>query len=106
MNTVPPIWFKTQRVVRTVVQALVVLVPTVNLAALAVVDYLHEQEHVVVDPVVFVWLNAVIAATGLAMGLVARVMAVPRVNDILARIGLGSVPREVAVSGSSIVKGE
>jgi len=93
MSTVPPIWFKTQRVVRTVVQALVVLVPLVNLAAAAVVGYLNEQTSLAIPPVVFVWLNALIAVTAFVMGLVARLMAVPGVNDALARVGLGSVPK-------------
>jgi len=40
-------------------------------------------------------LNAIIAVTALVMGLVARVMAVPGVNAVLARVGLGSVPKSV-----------
>jgi len=93
--TVPDIWFKTQRVLRTIVQALVVLVPVVNGVAAAVVAYLGSQTDVTVHPVVFVWLNAIIAVTALVMGLVARIMAVPGVNAVLARVGLGSVPKSV-----------
>lgn len=93
LTVTPPIWFKMQRVLRTIVQALVVLVPIVNGLALAAAAYLSEQTDVTVPPVVFVWLNAVIAVTALIMGLVARLMAVPGVNDWLTRIGLGSVPR-------------
>ena len=93
--TVPDIWFKTQRVLRTIVQALVVLVPAVNGVAAAVVAYLGSQTDVTVHPVVFVWLNAIIAVTALVMGLVARIMAVPGVNAVLARVGLGSVPKSV-----------
>jgi len=93
--TVPDIWFKTQRVLRTIVQALVVLVPVVNGVAAAVVAYLTSQTDVAVHPVVFVWLNAIIAVTALVMGLVARIMAVPGVNAVLARVGLGSVPKSV-----------
>ncbi|MFL2002004.1 hypothetical protein [Microbacterium sp. A1-JK] len=89
----PDILFKAQRALRTIVQALVVLLPTANLAALAVVSYLNEQTDVIVPAWIFAGLNAVIVVTALVMGLVARLMAVPGVNDILARIGLGSVPR-------------
>ena len=93
--TVPDIWFKTQRVLRTIVQALVVLVPVVNGVAAAVVAHLGSQTDVTVHPVVFVWLNAISAVPALVMGLVARIMAVPGGNAVLARVGLGSVPKSV-----------
>jgi len=93
VNTLQPIWFPVQRVLRTIFQALVVLVPVVNGAALAVVAYLSEQTNVTVHPTVFVWLNAIVAVTALVMGLIARLMAVPGVNDVLAKIGLGSIPK-------------
>lgn len=94
MNTVTPeIWFKSQRVLRTIVQALVVLVPIVNGVGLAVASYLSTQTDLAIPPVVFVWLNAVVAVTALLMGLAARIMAVPGVNDLLTRINLGSVPK-------------
>lgn len=93
----PEIWFKAQRVIRTVVQALIVLVPLVNGVAVAVIGYLEEQTHVTVDPIVFLWLNIIVAATALVMGLIARIMAVPGVNDLLTRIGLGSVPKTAVV---------
>lgn len=94
---VPEIWYKGQRVLRTIVSALVTLVPIVNGVALAVVNYLNTQTDVEIAPVVFVWLNAIIAVTALVMGLIARIMAVPGVNDVLTRIGLGSVPKSAIV---------
>ena len=93
MTTIDPIWYPAQRVLRTIVQALIVLVPVVNGAAAAVVAYLSEQTDVTVHPSVFVWLNATIAVTAVVMGLIARIMAVPGVNDILGKGGLGSVPK-------------
>lgn len=90
---VPPIWFKAQRTLRTIVQALVVLVPIVNGVAVAVVAYLNEQTDVTIHASVFIWLNGIIAVTALIMGLLARVMAVPGVNEWLTRFGLGSVPK-------------
>lgn len=92
MNT-PEIWHKNQRVVRTVVQALIILIPLANGVALAAAGYLQEQTHLIVPGWVFLALNGVVAVTALIMGLVARVMAVPGVNDWLTRIGLGSVPK-------------
>jgi hypothetical protein len=91
--TIPAIWYPAQRGLRTIVQALVVLVPVVNGVAAAVVAYLTEQTDITVHPTVFVWLNAVIAVTAVIMGLIARIMAVPGVNDILGKVGLGSVPK-------------
>lgn len=88
----PVIWYKGKRVLRTIVQALVVLVPILNGLALAALSYLTEQSDVVVPAVVFVYLNGIVVATALLMGLVARLMAVPGFNTILTKIGLGSVP--------------
>lgn len=94
MNTITPeIWFKGQRVLRTIVQALVVLVPIVNGVGLAVASYLSTQTDLAIPPIVFVWLNAIVAVTAVLMGLIARIMAVPGVNDLLTRINLGSVPK-------------
>ena len=89
----PTIWFKTQRVLRTIVQAAVVLFPLVNGVAIAASQYLKEQTGVGVPEWVFYALNIIIALTALVMGLVARIMAVPGVNEWLTKIGLGSVPR-------------
>lgn len=88
----PVIWYKGKRVARTIVQALVTLVPILNGLALAASAYLNEQADVVVPGWVFLVLNGVIAITALVMGLVARLMAVPGVNDWLVKVGLGSVP--------------
>lgn len=95
MSTNTDIWFKGQRVIRTIVQALIVLIPVVNGVGLAVTDYLQSQTDVAVPGAVFVWLNAIVAGTALLMGLAARIMAVPRVNELLIRVGLGSVPPRV-----------
>lgn len=94
---VPDIWYKAQRVIRTVVAFLVTAVPTLNLAALAVSEYLKNQEDVTIPGWVFVWLNAIIAGSALIIGLVTRLMAVPGVNAWLTKIGLGSVPKSAVV---------
>lgn len=93
MSTTPEIWFKPQRALRTIVQALIILIPLANGVALATAGYLQEQTHLVIPGWVFLVLNGVVAVTALVMGLVARLMAVPGVNDWLTRIGLGSVPK-------------
>lgn len=93
-TTAPEIWFKGQRVLRTIVQALIVLIPIVNGVGLAVTNYLQEQTDIAVHPVVFVWLNGIVAVTAVVMGLAARIMAVPGVNSVLSTVGLGSVPKK------------
>lgn len=98
----PVIWYKGKRVLRTIVQALVVLVPILNGLALAAQAYLTEQTDVVIPAVVFVALNGIAVATALLMGLVARLMAVPGFNTILTKVGLGSVPAS-AIQPSGVV---
>lgn len=98
MNTAPAIWFRTQRVLRTIVQALVVLIPILNGLALGAAAYLSEQTDVAIPAWVFLVLNGVIAATALIMGLVAKLMAVPGVNSWLTNLGLGSVPKSALAS--------
>ena len=102
MAELPPIWYASKRVLRTIVQALVVLVPVVNGVGVAVAAYLTEQTDVVVPAWVFVALNAVVLGTALVMGLAARIMAVPGVNDLLARVGLGSVPASQVEDGTAL----
>jgi len=92
------IWYKGQRVLRSIVGALVVLVPVMNGAAAALVAYLSEQTDVVIPGVVFVWLNAIVAGTALVIGGVSRLMAVPGFNAWLTKwLNLGSVPKEAIV---------
>lgn len=89
------IWYKGQRVLRSIVGALVVLIPVMNGAAAALVAYLNEQSDVTIPGVVFVWLNAIVAATALIIGSVSRLMAVPGFNAWLTRwLNLGSVPKK------------
>ena len=94
----PTIWYQGQRVLRSIVGAIVVLVPVANGVAAAAIAYLTSQTDVTIPPVVFVWLNAIVAATALIIGLASKIMAVPGVNDLLVKIGLGSVPRSALVS--------
>jgi hypothetical protein len=72
-------------VLRTIVQALIALVPILNAVALVLAAYLGEQTEVVVPPVVFAILNGVIAVTALLIGLVTRIFAVPGVEAWLRK---------------------
>ena len=91
--TVPRVWYQGQRVLRTIVEALVVLVPVVNGIAIAAVTYMNEQTDIHVPGSVFVVLNAVIAATAFIMGLTSKIAALDKVNTFLTKFGLGSVPK-------------
>lgn len=84
-----PVWDKAKRVLRTIVQTLVVLIPIANTVAAVIAGYLAEQTDVTVPGWVFVALNGIVVATALLAGLVARVMAVPGVNTWLLKVGLG-----------------
>jgi hypothetical protein len=99
-NTVlspPDIWYKAQRVVRTVFAFLVVAVPLLNAVAAATVNYLEDQTDVVIPSWVFLFLNGVIAVTALLIGLFNAWMQTPGFNTMLTRIGLGSVPKSQLV---------
>jgi len=93
------IWYKKQRVLRTIVQALIVLVPAVNVSAGSLISWLREQEFVEVPELIYVWLNAAILLTSFIMGLVSWVMAQPWANRLLTYIGLGSAPKSAGETG-------
>lgn len=90
-------WYPVQRALRSIVGALVVLVPLVNGVAAAAIAYLTSQTDVSIPPVVFVWLNAIVAGSALIIGLVSRIMAVPGVNAALTKVGLGTAPKSAVV---------
>ena len=90
-------WYPVQRALRSIVGALVVLVPIVNGVAAAAIAYLTSQTDVTIPPLVFVWLNAIVAGSALVIGLVSRIMAVPGVNAVLTKLGLGTAPKNAVV---------
>lgn len=95
---VPEVVYKAQRVARTVFAFLAVAVPLVNGLAAATIDYLRNQEHVEVYPWVWLVLNGTVAFTAVLIGLFNRWMQTPGFNLLLTKIGLGTVPKPVAVA--------
>jgi len=91
--TVPDIWFKSQRIIRTVLAALVVFVPIANVSLPALAEAFNAAD---VPAEVYVWVNGVIAAALAVLGILTRIMAIPAVNTFLTKFGAGSVPRGVA----------
>lgn len=89
-KNVPDIWFKAQRVIRTVIAAAIVLVPTANLLLPALAEAFNAPG---VPEGVYLWVNAAIAAVLVVLGIVTRIMAIPVVNAWLTKFGAGSVPK-------------
>lgn len=101
MNNAPtpePIWYPAQRVIRTILAALVVLVPVLN-ASLPLVASAFDAEGVPAN--VYLVVNAIIGACLVVLGVLTRIMAIPAVNEFLTRIGAGSVPvKAIAPNGT------
>lgn len=91
--TVEPIWFQTQRVLRTVVQ---VGIPAF-IAFAGVLPTIISAAGLPVDGKVYLWLVSAAAVVTAVAGGLSRVMAIPAVNQWLTTIGLGSVPKAAAV---------
>lgn len=77
----PPIWFPNQRVIRTVIQGVIGALPTV-VAIIGILDDTWPAE----------WLAASLGLGVAIQGVLAKVMALPGVNDWLTTLGAGSVP--------------
>jgi hypothetical protein len=87
---VPEIWFKSQRVIRTVLVNLVVILPVVNISLPLVVDAFTGNG---VPAEVTILVNAIVAGILVVTGVVTRIIAIPAVNDFLTKLGAGSVPK-------------
>lgn len=87
---VPEIWFKSQRVIRTVLVNLIVILPVVNISLPLVVDAFTGNG---VPTEVTILVNAIVAGILVVTGVVTRIIAIPAVNDFLTKLGAGSVPK-------------
>lgn len=85
----PPIWYKGQRVIRSIVGGLIVFVPIAN-ASLPLLAGAFDSPDVPAG--VYLWVNAVVVGALAVLGVVTRIMAIPAVNDFLTKVGAGSVP--------------
>ena len=79
---VPVVWYPNQRVIRTVIQGVIGALPTV----VAIVGILN-------DTWPAEWLAATLGLGIAIQGVLAKVMALPGVNDFLTSLGAGSVPK-------------
>lgn len=86
------VWDTTQRLLRTLIQ---VVIPSF-LAFNLVVPQLIEALGGVLPPEAILWLNAVAAGIAAVAVAIAKIMAIPAVNNWLAKFRLSTVPPEVA----------
>ena len=94
------IWFPNKRVIRTVLQSIAGFIVALagglaifQLVAPQVLDAVRE----VLPPTWYAWLVGVVAAAGVAAGVLAKVMAIPQVDAWLKHFGAGSTPAKVEV---------
>lgn len=102
--TPPPIWYQAQRVLRTGLAVLTTLLTTWAAFALIAPDILAELAKVLPGPWV-VWLTGAVSTITLVAGVITRIMAIAKVNEILTKVGFGSVPKSklVPIDGDTTV---
>jgi hypothetical protein len=89
-TTVPDIWFKSQRIIRSLLAAVIVFVPIANASLPPLAEAFNASD---VPAEVYLWVNGVIAAALAVLGILTRIMAIPAVNAFLTKFGAGSVPK-------------
>lgn len=92
---VEDIWYKSQRVLRTLVQVGIPAFLTFALVLPQIIDALGLP----VDGPVYLWLIGAAGVVTAIAGALSRIMAIPAVNAWLTKVGLGSVPKAAAASG-------
>jgi hypothetical protein len=90
ITPVEEIWYKGQRVIRSVLVALVTLVPGLNLTLPLVAQAFNSPG---VPAKVYLIVNIIIAGALVVTGILARLIAIPAINAGLTTLGVGSVPK-------------
>lgn len=93
---IDPIWFALQRVLRTVVQVVIGAATVLTVVVVVAPQVLEAIADVVPGPVL-AWLTGAVATLAAISAALTKIMAIPKVNELLTLIGLGSVPKSVAV---------
>ncbi len=96
------IWYKAQRVLRTLVQVAIPAFLSFALVLPAIIEALGLP----VDSELRLWLIAVAAGVTAVATAISRVMAIPAVNAWLTKIGLGSVPRSAIAVETDVLTGK
>lgn len=87
-NTVPEIWYKAQRVLRTLFTTVLTVLPLVP----QIIAIIQGQWDVA-------WLTGVAVQAVAINSALTAIIAIPTVNAWLTKIGLGSVPRSAVTKG-------
>lgn len=93
---VQTIWFQSKRVLRTVVQVVIGAAAVLAVVVVVAPQVLAAIADVVPGPVL-AWLTGAVATLAAVSAALTKIMAIPKVNELLTLIGLGSVPKAVAV---------
>lgn len=93
---VQTIWFQSKRVLRTVVQVVIGAATVLTVVVVVAPQVLTAIADVVPGPVL-AWLTGAVATLAAVSAALTKIMAIPKVNELLTLIGLGSVPKAVAV---------
>ena len=93
---VQTIWYQSKRVLRTVVQVVIGAAAVLAVVVVVAPQVLEAVADVVPGPVL-AWLTGAVATLAAVSAALTKIMAIPKVNELLTLIGLGSVPKSVAV---------
>ena len=105
IKDVSTIWFKTQRVLRSIVGTLISAL-TVWAALSAIFPQVLAELATILPGPAIVWLTGVIAAISAVAGAISRIMAIPKVNAFLTKwLNLGSIPKQNITAKTSPVNG-
>lgn len=92
---VQEIWYQGKRVLRTVVQVVIGAAAVLAVVVAVAPQVLDAIADVVPGPVL-VWLTGAVATLAAVSAALTKIMAIPKINELLTLIGLGSVPKTVA----------
>ncbi len=92
---VQEIWYQGKRVLRTVVQVVVGAAAVLAVVVVVAPQVLAAVADVVPGPVL-AWLTGAVATLAAVSAALTKIMAIPKINELLTLIGLGSVPKAVA----------
>lgn len=105
-DTVPEIWFKVQRVLRTAVAVILSGAATFAATVLTIQVFapdIFEQLARVLPSSWVAWLTTAFAFLVVVASVITRIFAIPGVNAWLTKLGLGAVPKS-AIEGDGSVK--
>lgn len=95
VTPVDDIWYKGQRVIRTVLVSAIVWVPGL-IATLPLVAAAFNSPDI--PPKVYLVVSGIVAGAFVILGILSRVMSIPAVNAWLTKLGAGSVPRSATIA--------